>query len=332
MSVTAKSSVCRVVAVAAGAFLLAFSSACGAAGTQGEEQAAELKVGATPSISGLGLHVAVSEGQFTERGLTVVPVENRSANEAVPQLLSGDLQVAQVDTLTLLQARSQGVPVRVIAGAGEQSTDGENGEASAASIVASPSSAISSPVDLVGKKVGVPAIKTQTWMNIRAIVEAAGGDSSQIQFVEVPPAQMVDLVQRGDVDAATPNEPLASSSVADGSVKLVHSTDIPGNKGAPSAVYVATEQFIAENPDRVKKFAESVETAAAQVNDNPDLAAKVAEQRLNYKPEQLENVFYQTFATDPVTPAEIDTIADLAVKYGILTANPDAQTVLAELG
>ena len=98
---------------------------------------------ATPTLSGLGLRVALSEGNFTADGLNVTPVANKSANDAVPQLLSGELQVAQMDTITFMQARSQGLPVKVIAVNGEQSTNGEDGAMSAAGVVAKADSPIS---------------------------------------------------------------------------------------------------------------------------------------------------------------------------------------------
>ena len=254
---------------------------------------------------------------------------NRSANDSMPQLLSGGLQVAQMDTITFLQARTQGLPVQIIAANGEQSTDGKPGQQSAGSIVTTPDSPITSPRDLAGKKVGVPGIKTQAWMNIRAIVDADGGDSAQIEFVEVPPAQMIDLLKQGTIDAAIPSEPLASGSIANGVVKFIRNTDVPGNKGVPSSVYVATRDFVAQNQDAIKKFVSCVQDAAEEVNGNPELAAEVAQERLGYKPEQLTNAFYQTFGTDAVTPAEIDKISALAVKYGILTEQPDAADVLA---
>ena len=140
-------------------------------------------------------------------------------------------------------------------------------------------------------------------MNIRAIVDADGGDSAQIEFVEVPPAQTIDLLKQGNVDAATPNEPLASGSIASGAVKLVHNTDVPGNKGVPSSVYVAAKDFIAQNPDAIKTFVTCVQEAGTEVNGNPELAAKVAQEQLGYKPEQLTNAFYPAFGTDAVTPA-----------------------------
>lgn len=322
--------VVRRAAAAAAAGILALSLGACSSGSGSGGPVTDIKVGSSPGLSGIGLRVAVSEGAFAERGLTVTPTANKSANDTVPQLLSGALQVAQMDTITLMQARSQGLPIRVIAGAGVQSTDGEDGELSAASVVSAPSSPIKSPRDLVGKKVGVPAIKTQTWMNIRAIVDRAGGDSAAIEFVEVPPAQTIDLVQQGFVDAATPNEPLASSAVASGKAQLVHNTDVPGNKGVPSSVYVATEQFITQNPEAVKKFTEGIYEAAELVNGNAELAGKVAREQLGFSPEQLENAFVQTFAEEPVTAEQLDKIATLAVEYEVLTDKPVADELLAE--
>ena len=296
---------------------------------RGRRRSPELRVGAAPSLAGLGLQVAISQEAACKDNLIVTSTVNRSAYDSMPQLLSGGLQVAQMDTITFLQARTQGLPVQIIAANGEQSTDGKPGQQSAGSIVTTPDSPITSPKDLAGKKVGVPGIKTQVWMNIRAIVDADGGDSAQIEFVEVPPAQMIDLLKQGNIDAATPSEPLASGSIANGVVKFIRNTDVPGNKGCParSTSRPRTSSTGTRTPSKISSPA--FRRPAKEVNGNPELAAEVARERLGYKPEQLTNAFYQTFGTDAVTPAEIDKISALAVKYGILTEQPDAAGVLA---
>jgi len=321
----------RVLSLAGAAVIALSAAACSSssASDSGSAQVPELRVGAAPSLAGLGLQVAISQEAACKDNLIVTSTVNRSAYDSMPQLLSGGLQVAQMDTITFLQARTQGRPVQIIAANGEQSTDGKPGQQSAGSIVTTPDSPITSPKDLAGKKVGVPGIKTQVWMNIRAIVDADGGDSAQIEFVEVPPAQMIDLLKQGDIDAAIPSEPLASDSIANGVVKFIRNTDVPGNKGVPSSVYVATGDYVDRNQAAIRKFVSCVQDAAKDVNGNPELAAEVARKRLGYKTEQLTNAFYQTFGTDAVTPAEIDKIAALAVKYGILTEQPDAAGVLA---
>lgn len=304
--------------------------ACSDSGGGGSENVSELTVGSSPSLAALSLQGALANGHFEEGGLSVNAVPNKSANDAVPQLLNGGIQVAQMDMLTFFKARSEGLPLKIVAGAGEQSTDGGDGVPSGAGVVVNPDSDISTPVDLVGRNVGVPAIKTQTWMNIRAIVDGAGGDSSQIEFVEVPPAQTIDLVNRGEVEASTPSEPLMSASIAEDKVKLIHSTDVPGLQGVPSSAFVATEDFVNNNPETVRKFAEAIYASAAEVNGDREVALDVAENQINLRPEQLEHVFVPALASDHPTPEELQKVIDLAIRYEVLTEAPDTGDMVAQ--
>ena len=136
--------------------------------------------------------------------------------------------------------------------------------------------------------------------------------------MEVPSAQTIGLVHAGHGEASTPAEPLLSSSIAAGKGQADPQHGRAGNKDSNS-VYVATEDFIAKNPDTVKNFAASVYAAAKDVNGNRELAAKVAQSEHEVHARTLNNAFYQTFAVAATTPAQIDKISDLAVKYGILT-------------
>ncbi|HHX47999.1 MAG TPA: ABC transporter substrate-binding protein [Brevibacterium sp.] len=315
--------------IAAGV-LTASLVACSDSNGGNSENVSELTVGSSPSLAALSLQGAIANGHFEDNELSVNAVPNKSANDAVPQLLNGGIQVAQMDMLTFFKARSEGLPLKIVAGAGEQSTDGGNEVPSGAGVVVNPDSDISVPVDFVGRKVGVPAIKTQTWMNIRAIVDDAGGDSSQIEFVEVPPAQTIDLVNRGEVEASTPSEPLMSASIAEGKVRLIHSTDVPGLKGVPSSAFVATEDFVNNNPDTVRKFADAIYAAAAEVNGDREAALDIAEKQINLRPEQLEHVFVPALAADHPTSEELQKVIDLAIRYEVLTEAPDTADMVAQ--
>jgi NitT/TauT family transport system substrate-binding protein len=317
-------------AIVAGALAL---SACGteSGSESGSGDGSTLKVGATSSLSGIGLRLAIEGGDFKKQGLTVTPTKNQTANAAVPALMNGQIQIAQVDTLTALVAVSKGLPIKIVAGATGQATDGESGKMTQASLVAKPDSGIKDAKDLVGKKVAVPAIKTQTWMNVRGVVDAAGGDSSKVDFVEVPPDQMLDLVMKGTVDAADISEPLASSAIAGKKVNLVHNVDVPGLKGAPASVYVTSENYKTQHPDTVKKFAKAVEAAAGRGNSDRDAELKVAQKQLGFKPEQLTNAVVPTFSSEPLTVEGLKMVSDLAVKYGVLKKAPaDLASLLPE--
>ncbi len=323
----------RAVACLAAVGLLA--TGCGGSdpATRGGEQVKELTVGAAPSLSGMAVYGGVADGSFDAAGLKVTAVPNKSANEAIPQLLNGGTQIAMVDVVTAMQARLKGLPVKIVAAAGVQSTNGEAGKMSAASVIAKTDNKdINDAADLEGKKVGVPALKTQTWMNIRAGIDAAGGDSSKVNFVEAPPAQAADLVVQGEVDASTPNEPLGSIAISGGKVKLVMNTDAPGNKGAPTSVFMATDEFIAENPDTVRSFSETVRGVAKKINADRDYAIETAVTELNFTKDQLENAFVQVLGEEPVTEENLKKVSDLALRYEVLTEVPESSELIADLG
>lgn len=327
-------SIARRVAAAFAASTLAISlAACSSdsSAPAAGDQLKEITVGAPTSLSGLGLRAAIAGEHFSSQGLTVNPTTSKSANDAVPNLLSGAQQIAVVDTVTFLQARAQGLPVKVVAGNGTQPSNGEAGFVSAANIVAKADSPLSSAKDLQGKNVAVPGLKTQSWMNIRAAVDNAGGDSSKINFIEATGPQMIDLVQQGNADAATASEPLGSASVAQGKVKMVMSYDAPGNKDVPTSVYIATEEFIATNPETVKEFVQGIFAGSAEINSDRDLAIKIAQEHLEFKPEVLKDAYILPFATKPTDLAHLQALIDLALKYEVLESPLDPSELVANV-
>lgn len=323
----------RISAVAVASTLALTMSSCssGSSAPAADQQLQEISVGAPTSLSGLGLRAGIVGGHFTDEGLTVNPTTSKSANDAVPNLMSGAQQIAVVDTVTFLQARAQGLPVKVVAGNGTQPSDGDAGFISAANIVAKAGSPLSSAKDLQGKTVAVPGLKTQSWMNIRAAVDAAGGDSSKINFIEATGPQMIDLVQQGNADAATASEPLGTSSVAQGKTKMVMSYDAPGNKGVPTSVYIATEEFIEKNPTTVQEFKTGLFAGAKEISDDRDLAIKIAQEELGFESKVLEDAFIMPFASEPVSVDALQRIIDLAVKYDVLEAPLDTDEVIANV-
>ncbi|WP_176484053.1 ABC transporter substrate-binding protein [Glutamicibacter sp. BW80] len=308
------------------------SCAAPAASDAAPAEITSITVGAPPSLSGIGIHTAVATDAFNDKVIKVSTAANRSANEAIPQLLNDGIQIAVTDTVTFMQARAQGLPVKIIAPAAVQDTNGEPGVMAAASVVAAADSDLKSAADLEGKRVGIPGLGTLTWMNIRAAIDASGADSSKVDFIEIPPAQTIELVTQGEVDAATPNEPLASSAIAGGSVKLVQNTDAPGNKGVPTVVYVATEKFISEHPDAIRSFSESILANGKTVNEDRDAALKVATEELKFDPKMVKNAFVQRQGESAIKPAELDKISEVAVRYGILDEAPNPEDLLANLG
>ena len=289
----------------------------------------ELGVTAPTSFNGLSLMGAIHGGNFEDHGLSVTPGTNKSANDAVPNLMNGSQQIVVVDTVTFLQARSQGMPLQIVAGNAEQTTDGGADDVGPTNILTLSDSDIDGPEDLVNRTVAVPGLNTQMWMNIKAIVDAAGVDSDQIDFIEASGPQMFDLLQQGNAEAITATEPLTSSSVADGVTKVVMPADVPGNQGVPSSVYIATEEYIAENPEVIQSFSSAIQEASVEVNGDRDYALEIATERLDYDPEMLNDAVMINYAETAVTPENLQKLIDLAVDYGILDEPLDPEDLLA---
>lgn len=290
----------------------------------------ELRVGAAPSLAGIGVYAALHDGDFEKHGLTVSPAPNRSANETVPQLLNGGVDIAMMDMITFYQARSQGLPIVGVAFSGIQATNGGDGVMSGAGVMVEADSPINGALDLEGASVGVPAIKTQTWMNVKAIVDKAGGNSDLINFVEIPPAQSVDLVARNRVEGSVPNQPMLSGAVNSGEMKLVHASDVPGMQGAPSSVFVAAEGFAEKNPTAISKFAEAAYAANARVNADRDYAIEIATTALSYDPEQVNDAFFPRLAEEDVSLEHMRLVSALALQYGLLEKEPDFENLMAK--
>lgn len=64
-------------------------------------------------------------------------------------------------------------------------------------------SALSSPADLVGKKVGVPGLQSGTASTFLGMLKSQYGiDESQLTMVDGAPPQLIEFLRKGDIDAA----------------------------------------------------------------------------------------------------------------------------------
>lgn len=327
-----KGSLAKKTAAVLAAVTLSLSAASCSSPEPKTGNVTDINIGTVPSVSALSLEAALYGGEMEEQGITIHPVINKSANDAIPTLLNGGTDLALTDTLSFLKARAAGLPLRVVAGMNGQATDGGDGVPSQVAVISRSDSDINGALDLQNQKVGVPGLKTFTWMAIRAIIDNAGGDSSTVDFVEVPPAMTMDLLARDQVAASTPVEPLVAAATGTGKAKIVHSQDIPGYKGIPTVVVVATEDFINNNPETVDKFATAIYGAAKKLNGSRDYALEVAENRLPFERKQIEHINLPWFPEEPDSEEDYRKITELALRYDLIREAPAFNDLVVKIG
>ena len=131
---------------------------------------------------------AQHSGMFAKAGLAVDIQKFTSGSAVTAAVVGGALDVGKSSLLPLISARSHGVPVQLIAPA-ELSV----GEDPSAGIIVLKDGPIKSARDLNGSTLPSPSLRDYFWIADRAWIDANGGDSKTVKFIELPISAMLRL-------------------------------------------------------------------------------------------------------------------------------------------
>lgn len=202
-----------------------------------------------------------------------------SGSSVVRALASGDVQIGNIGSSPLAVAASQQVPIEVFLLASQLG----NSEA----LVVKKS--ISSPKDLIGKRIAVPFIST-THYSLLSALKHWGIRPDQVSIVNLQPPAIIAAWQRGDIDGAYVWAPAVNELEKEGKV-LTDSAQV-GQWGAPTLdVWVVRKDYAEKHPEVVTAFARSALAAQKNYLDDPEQWLKEADNlsklsRLSGVPEQ----------------------------------------------
>jgi ABC-type nitrate/sulfonate/bicarbonate transport system substrate-binding protein len=289
------------------------TKAAGATATHsaGVEQA-DVKAAVFPSFNALGAQVALQDNLFKEAKLNTELVTVATPAEAMPQLLGGKIQFALMDMTTPIVAKTKGVPLVMVApGAMGTAPEGTMG---VGNFWVRPDSKITSIKDIQNATFGIPQINSQIWVDIRAAVDKAGGDSSKIKFVEVP--NTLAALKAGNVDVVTTSEPAGTAALSDPTVKLL--SGYTGAGGDVAYAFVTTQQFAKQNPGTVAAFRDAILKGNKASNASQDKRVAVAATYIKADQAILGKAKYPKFSEEPISAKSVQTAIDRVVKYGLL--------------
>ncbi|MFB0712323.1 taurine ABC transporter substrate-binding protein [Buttiauxella noackiae] len=185
-----------------------------------------------------------------------------SGASVVRALASGDVQIGNIGSSPLAVAASQNVPIEVFLLASQLG----NSEALVVK------KGISSPKDLIGKRIAVPFIST-THYSLLAALKHWGIKPGEVEILNLQPPAIIAAWQRGDIDGAYVWAPAVNELEKDGTV-LTDSAQV-GKWGAPTLdVWVVRKDFAQQHPEVVEAFAKSALAAQKSYIDNPDVWLK----------------------------------------------------------
>lgn len=301
--------------------------------SSGDETAAggetkTLRVSYVPYVGAAPFILGIEQGFFEERGLQIEDRQGPAPAPIMAQVVSGQLDVGFTTIPALISAVDGGAPLKAISPF-DGIIDPENPQGA---ILVKQDSGIASPKDLEGKQVGVVALQSELDVLLQEVVERDGGDPSQVESVQIPFPEMNAALDAGRVDAVVNVEPFLTQAKDQGGFEEISYPEVEVVPEQAVTAFVASDQFIEENPDTVEQFRAAMEESLQYAADNPEEAQETMTEVGEIEPDLLRRINLGLIF-DPVLDEEsIETFTELMEKFEFVEDAPPASELLEQGG
>jgi NitT/TauT family transport system substrate-binding protein len=201
---------------------------------------------------------AKHRGFFLREGIDARITVLADPSQIAAAVLSGDVQFSSFSTGGLAILKSRGAPVKLVAAGAIYRTG-----APTSALVAGPGKRLTRPRDLVGKLVAIDAQNTLAHVGLLKWLKRAGVPASAVRLTEMPFAQMLGPLGRGDVDAAVLPEPFVTLAMRRGAVTVAPILDAVCRQDCLLTVFMARRDI---DPNLAARFRNAVQAAAVWAN------------------------------------------------------------------
>ncbi|MCL4436798.1 MAG: ABC transporter substrate-binding protein [Thaumarchaeota archaeon] len=210
------------------------------------------------------------------KGITLTSVGIHTGGPAaIIAASSGSIDIGGSHLIPIINAKDQGVAIKIIAGLGGNSR-GVLGISHDFSLTVLQNSSIQSPKDLVGKKIGVNILGGSAEYFIRSYLERDNIPKDKVQLVVLPTLQAEQALRQGQVDGIMVGAQIFDMILAKGGVKVVFTcNDIVGDNKAQGVLFVS-EQFLKEKPEAARRLTEAVAKVIDWTREHPKEARELA--------------------------------------------------------
>lgn len=313
--------------VAAAALALA---ACGGGGDDSPSPAATtdgeltpITVGVMPVVDTASIWLGVDEGIFAEHGLDVT-LELASGGAAiVPTVVSGDFDFGFSNVASVLLATDQGLPLTIVAPGSATTGDPE---ADMGAILSRPGAGFEDAGDLNGATIAVVTLNALPSVLVSHVIDLSGGDSSTVNFVEMPFPDMPAALANGTVDAAWIFEPFVEIAKIQGAELVTHLL-VETSEDLMMSAYFVLDSYAEANPEIVEAFSAAQSESQAFAEANPEALRAIVSTYTEIDPSVQEAMTLPRFPSS-VHEDSVFLIGELSARYGLISEGFDAASVL----
>jgi NitT/TauT family transport system substrate-binding protein len=258
--------------------------------------------------------VALEKAFFKDAGLDINVAAMVGGAVIMPALASGALNIGWSDVVTIYRSRLQGSDYRFIAN-GAINRRGTNDVFGFQVAVDSP---IRSAKDLEGKTCASNALRNIVHVSGLHWIDANGGDSSKVKWVEMPFDQMEPAVVNKTLDGFVAVEPHVT--VPSKVNKKTRVLGFPLGGIAPRlliASYFASDAWIQKNVETVRAFVTALNRGIDAHNANPGEARAILAKYTGRKPEVLKEIAIPAFEKR-ILESDLQPMMDVSLRYKLI--------------
>jgi NitT/TauT family transport system substrate-binding protein len=307
------------------ALLATIASGC----TKETAKTIHLKVVTLPYLPYLTFYMAQEEGYFAEQGLDVEFVNFSSVTQALPLLVTGDLDVATGSiSAGVFNAIAQNMNIKIVAGS--QYVDAEQGNV--ALMVRKDlydSGALDTVTEIKGRQVAMSCTACIYDFGMAKILEDAGLTAGDITIVRMSPQDIVAAMQNKSLDATTIGSMQIGQMDAAGSAVTLESFSrlMPGFE---YGFVMFGPSILKDNPEAGKKFMIAYLKGARQyMQGKTDRNLEIAQKYLALDRETLlQSPFSPVQVNGIVHAQDVLDFEDWAYKNGLVDKEVAAEQLL----
>ncbi|GAA3763689.1 hypothetical protein GCM10022240_15090 [Microbacterium kribbense] len=313
--------IAAVALAAAAALALAGCSADTPSDDDGQTgKSVTVEVGTLPVNETALLMVGEDQGFFSKHGITLHYNYAQGGAAVVPAVVSAQYQLGYSNSVSVFQAIERGLPLSLLNVSAASNGDPAKGTND---LVVRGDDSIKTVKDLEGRKVAVNTLGNLSDALARNAIDAGGGDSSKVTFVELGFGDMAPALKSGEIDAFLAGEPFGTIAKSQGDQTLVNTHDAlaPGEQFIFGVWFVNANEAN-KNPELFGNLQEAIAASNAYASEHLDEVRSKIPDVTPMDAGVLAAINMNGYAA-PLTPEGLRPLAKAAVKYGLLHAEPD---------
>jgi NitT/TauT family transport system substrate-binding protein len=247
--------------------VLAGCSAAGSPATTDPPVDADITIAAVPSADLASVYIAQDDGFFAQQGLHVTLEKVASSQAIIGEQLAGKIDLCAGAYTPYISAEAAGKKFRILA-EGSVMTTGTR------LLLVPKGSHLTTLSQLAGKTIGMNATNSIGTLLVRATLTQNGVNPDTVHFVTDPKGftTMASTLAKGTWAAAFFGEPFATQGEEEYGESALADLDQGATSNLPVSGYIATQSWLAANPNTAAAFVRAIQAAQLDADTNPNAA------------------------------------------------------------